>query len=57
MPHVRIWPGGDGQPSSLPGPNNVMNYRKNHWCAWTGTGNRDFGGTEKLGRRLSAKAR
>ncbi|EJL57833.1 hypothetical protein PMI09_00808 [Rhizobium sp. CF122] len=20
MPHVRIWPGGDGQPSSLPGP-------------------------------------
>jgi hypothetical protein len=20
VPHVRIWPGGDGQPSSLPGP-------------------------------------
>jgi hypothetical protein len=24
VPHVRIWPGGDGQPSSLPGPLNAI---------------------------------
>jgi len=24
VPHVRIWPGGDGQPSSLPGPIRAM---------------------------------
>jgi hypothetical protein len=28
VPHVRIWPGGDGQPSSLPGPLNLEGLAK-----------------------------
>jgi IS5 family transposase len=46
VPHVRIWPGGDGQPSSLPGPDEAETLARLE--AWNQPIHRIRGRIEKI---------